>query len=135
MLQPKRALAESLHQMLVMACDEDRNANGVEILEHPHDFLGKFGIKVAGGLIGEDQLGLVDDGTSDSYPLLLPTGKSHGQPLFLLEKTDLIQSRTDPPSHIVRVVSCDVQGKRDVFKDAAIVEESVILEDQAQFTA
>lgn len=39
MFKPEGSLAESVDQMLVVACDQDGDADGVEILKHPHDFL------------------------------------------------------------------------------------------------
>ena len=43
-------------------------------VEHLEDGIGVFGVEVARGLVGEDDGGAVDEGTSDGYALLLATG-------------------------------------------------------------
>ena len=44
------------------------------LTEHLEDSIGVFGVEVARGLVGEDDGGAVDEGTSDSYALLLTAG-------------------------------------------------------------
>jgi hypothetical protein len=48
------------------------------LAEHLEDGVGVFGVEVAGGLVGEDDGGSVDEGASDGYALLLPSGELAG---------------------------------------------------------
>src|ERR1043165_2795620 len=45
---------------------------GVEGLEHPHDLLARGAVEVAGGLVREENRGLVDQRPRDRHPLALP---------------------------------------------------------------
>ena len=50
---------------------DDGRAFLVELAEHPHHLLAMRGVEVAGRLVGEDQLGLADQGAGDGDALLL----------------------------------------------------------------
>ncbi|MEN9680400.1 MAG: hypothetical protein RLZZ627_293, partial [Pseudomonadota bacterium] len=135
MFKPEGSLAESVDQMLVVACDQDGDADGVEILKHPHDFLGKLGIEIAGGLIREDQLGFVDNCPGNSDALLLSARERHRQAFFFLEKTDFVERGSHPSANIMGVMARDVERERDIFKDTAVIQKPVVLENQAQLSA
>ena len=118
-----------------MACNQDGDANGIEILEHSHDLFGEFGIQISRGLIGKDQLRFVHNRASNPHTLLFAAGERHGQTFFLLKKPNLVERGANPPTYIVRMVARDMKRERNVFKDAAVIEQSVVLENQAQFAA
>ena len=44
------------------------------LAEHLEDSVGVLGVEVAGGLVGEDDGGAVDEGAGDGYALLLAAG-------------------------------------------------------------
>ena len=58
----------------IMRDHDDGVAFLVDSLELFHNDMGGTRIKVAGGLVGEDDLGAADDGAGDSYALLLAAG-------------------------------------------------------------
>jgi hypothetical protein len=45
------------------------------VAQHGQDSLGIFGVEIAGGLIGEHDFRLIDDGAGDGHALLLSAGK------------------------------------------------------------
>ena len=51
----------------------------VEILKQFHNLHARFGIEIAGGLIGQNQRRPIDQRARDGYPLLLAAGKLIGQ--------------------------------------------------------
>ena len=51
---------------------------GAKILEQLNDFAAGVGIEVAGGLIGQQQFRLVDEGAGDGDALLFAAGKLVG---------------------------------------------------------
>ena len=58
--------------------EDDGVAAGVEIVEEGHDLVAGFGIEISGGLVGEDDGGLVDEGAGDGDALTLTTGELVG---------------------------------------------------------
>ena len=48
------------------------------LAEHVQDGVGVFGVEVAGGLVGEDDGGAVDEGAGDGDALLLAAGELVG---------------------------------------------------------
>ena len=57
-----------------MRHQDDGDTLGVQALEHPKNFVSDARIKVAGGLVGEQQGGTVDQGAGDGDALLLAAG-------------------------------------------------------------
>ena len=53
---------------------DDGVAFGVKVVEEGHDFDRCFGVKVAGGFVGEDDAGVIDEGAGDGYALALAAG-------------------------------------------------------------
>ena len=58
-----------------MGHHEDGGAFAVELGEEFHYLLAVLGVEVTGGLVGEDELGIGDDGAGDGHPLLLTSGE------------------------------------------------------------
>ena len=52
--------------------DHDNEAVAAELLQDIHDLDRGLGIEGAGGLVGEDDLGVVNDGAGDGHALHLP---------------------------------------------------------------
>jgi hypothetical protein len=55
--------------------EDDGVALGVEFVEEGHDLVAGLGVEVAGGLVGEDDGGLVDQGAGDGDALALAAGE------------------------------------------------------------
>ncbi len=51
--------------------EDDGVALGVEIVEEGHDLVAGLGVEVSGGLVGEDDGGMVDQSAGDGDPLAL----------------------------------------------------------------
>ena len=54
---------------------DDRSAGAVERFQQVHDLVAGGRVEVAGRLVGEDDVGIVDQGPGDGDALLLPAGK------------------------------------------------------------
>ena len=62
----------------LMGDDDDGVALGVEVVEEGHDLVAGFGVEVSGGLVGEDDGGVVDQGAGDGDALALAAGELIG---------------------------------------------------------
>src|SRR5215470_10777929 len=51
----------------------------IELAQKRKNILGAFRVEISGGLVGEDDLRLGDDGARDGHALLLPAGKLRGE--------------------------------------------------------
>ena len=58
--------------------------------EHLHDLFGRFGIQVAGGLIGKYHLGIGDEGAGDAHTLLLAAAHFIGTVVHALAQSHLL---------------------------------------------
>src|SRR6266446_9404340 len=63
----------------------DCRASVVESLEELHDLVALRGVQVAGRLVGEDELGILDDRARDANELLLAAGKLVGEEIFFAD--------------------------------------------------
>ena len=102
----------------------------VEVAEEIEDDVGIFGVEIAGGLVGEEDGGTVDDGAGDGDALLLATGECAG--LMLHTGFDA--------EHVQDFFELSVEGDGaggDVTYDLDVLlggeggEQVVLLEDEA----
>ena len=83
-------LAEG-RDLLAVGDEEERDAILlVELLEQSEHLPARYRVEGPGGLVGQDKLGIRDQGPRDGHPLLLPSGEllwhaqgpvSHAQPV------------------------------------------------------
>ena len=72
-----------LGDVLVVGHENDGNPFFlIELFKYAQDFLAGSGVEVAGGFIGEEQGGVVDQGPGDGDTLLLSAGELRG---FMVE--------------------------------------------------
>src|ERR1700722_2335130 len=60
-----------LGDIWLVGYDDDRVAVGMEVVEESHDLVAGLGVQVSGGLVGQDDRGLVDQGAGDGDALAL----------------------------------------------------------------
>ena len=75
----------------VMGDHDDRGALVMQLAEQVEDDLLVLLVQVAGGLIGENQLRVVDQRTRDAHALLLAAGQLARQMVSAVLQTDLLQ--------------------------------------------
>jgi hypothetical protein len=63
-----------VQQALIMGGDDASDACGMKGLQHVHHASSAVAVKISGGLIGEDDARLMDDGARNRDTLLLATG-------------------------------------------------------------
>src|SRR5688572_26336150 len=95
------ALAELLDEMRIVRRDDDRHAHFLESLEYAHHLDGEGRIEVAGGLVGDEQLGFADDGTRDADTLLLAHGQLERRRTLASQQADLIERGTYASIHFL----------------------------------
>jgi len=64
-----------LGDVWLMGDEDDGVSLGVEVVEEGHDLVAGLGIQVAGGFVGEDDGGPIDEGSGDGDALALATGE------------------------------------------------------------
>ncbi len=93
------------------------------------ELLGVGVVEVAGGLVGEDEVGIVAEGAGDGGALPLSAGEELGGVIGSLGKADLIEELEAFGAG--EGIACDAGGHEDVFEGGEIVEEIIGLEDEA----
>jgi hypothetical protein len=108
----------------------DGGASFIEFSEELHDFFALRGVEIAGGLIGQNEFGILDDRAGDTDQLLLAAGKLAGEKIFFGNDVEAVESVADKAGAFF--LGDIFVGERDfeVFVDGEIVDEMVGLEDE-----
>ena len=112
-------------EALVLSPDE-----GEEEIAHG---VGVGVVEVAGGLVGEDQVGVVAEGAGDRDPLPLSAGEEFGGKAGPLRQADLGEEIESAAP--VEGLSGDSEGHEDVLERGEVFEEIVGLENKADVEA
>lgn len=109
---------------------EDGVAGIVEFAEKlEDDFLVGF-VEVTGGLVGEDDSRLIDEGTGDGYALLLTAGKICGEMREAIGEPDALEGGF---GLLFVSDAVEVLREHDIFEGGEIRDEVELLEDEANF--
>ena len=116
---------------MIVRRDNDRGAEPVQLDEQAQQAVADHRIDVAGGLVGEQQLGPGDHGPGDRRALLLAAGEDRGVGVDALAEAD----PAEQVGHVVAIIRLalahDPQGKRHVLPGGQVVEQAEILENDA----
>ncbi len=107
----------------------------VEVAEGFEELAGGFGVEGAGGFVGEDDLGIGDDGAGGGDTLFLAAGELVG--VFVEDAGDVEFGGdfADAVDGFLAVDALDGEGEGDVFTGGEGVEEIKVLENEAEFFA
>src|SRR3970040_1186624 len=125
------AMIETIDELQVVGGDQQRDADVVEALEQSHDLERQLRIQVAGRLIRDDDVGAARHGARDADALLLPRRQSNRRGAFSVEEPHPVERGAPAPPYVAPLQAADDERQRDVVEDAAIVQELVILKDDA----
>jgi len=100
---------------------------GVKIAEELEDDLLIGGVQVAGGLIGEDDFRIIDQGAGDGDALLFAAGELRGQVSGAGFHADAAQG-----GHGLLLIGHAVEelGEHDVFESGEMRDQMELLEDE-----
>jgi hypothetical protein len=110
--------------------EDDGVALGVEVVEEGHDLDGGFGVEVAGGLIGEDDGGLVDEGAGDGDALALAAGEFVGLMVHALAEVDGFEDELGAGDAFGGGGSVVDEGELNVMQSGGAGEQVEGLEDE-----
>ena len=106
-----------------------------DLAKQVHDLERQVGIEIAGRLVGEDELRIVDERARDGDPLLLASRQFLGQGVHAV-------LQTDPLEHLKRLSMLHrlrhaehAHDERDVLKDGESRDQSKILKDETDRSA
>src|SRR5271155_3157675 len=115
--------------------DDDGVAVGVELVEEGHDLVAGLGVEVAGGLVGEDDGGAIDEGAGDGNTLLFAAGELIGAVIeAALDAEDVGEMVKELAVEGLRAVAAevgDVVGDLDVAERGERGQQVEALEDEA----
>ena len=118
-------------EFFIVAADNHGRPLFVDLFKNADDLESKLGIEIAGGFVGEKDLGLIDDGTGNRHPLLFSVGEvGRILPHFLME-IDHPESLEDPATDLFNRDAQDMKAEGHVVKDLFMEEQAEVLEDDA----
>lgn len=103
----------------------------VQAAKHFQNDFGVFGVKVSGGLVGEEDFGLVDDGAGDRDALLFTTGKFSGAVIEAF--FDAEHPRDDLEAVRIEAVAMNVLRDGDISLGSEGRKKVEALEDESDF--
>ena len=109
----------------------DGGALLVELGEQVHHLLAVLAVEVAGGLVGEDELGVGDHGAGDGHTLLLSARQLLREVLGPVGDGHPLHHRRDPLLALRRADVQVAQRQLDVLIDVQLVDEVEALEHEA----
>ena len=89
-------------------------------------------VQRAGGLVGQQQLGVIDDGPGAGTPLLLASGHMVGVLIQDVPDIQLLGHLPDAGLHLTGGRSIDGQRQGDILGDGQGIQQIEVLEDKAQ---
>src|ERR1700676_5274453 len=109
----------------------DGGAAFVQAFEELHDLFALCGVKVSRGLVGENELGILDDRASDADQLLLTARKLVGKEIFLADDVEAVEDVADQADALF--VGHILIRERDfqIFEDSKIVDQVIALKNEA----
>ena len=110
---------------------DDGGAGIVEFFEELHDLFALDGVKIAGGLIGQDELGILDDRARDADELLLAAGELTGEEIFFADDIEAVEGVADEAGPLLVRDIFVGEGDFEIFVNGEVVDEVVGLEDEA----
>ena len=120
-----------LRQLFIVRNDEEGLFEGVaEDEEKVVEFAGVLGVEVAGGLVGEDQLGVVHQGTGHRNTLLLPSRQLRGFVPYPISKFQKIKKFLRSFESFLTTFSGDERGHRHILQRRELGQQMVELIDE-----
>jgi hypothetical protein len=113
--------------------EDDGVALGLEIVEEGHDLDAGLGVEVAGGLVGEDDGGVVDQGAGDGDALALSAGELVGLVVHAGFEVDVAQGLFGALDALGGGGAVVDERQLDVVQSGGAGQQVEGLEDEADF--
>ena len=123
---------EARHLGLVRDHQHGDSAIAVEPRQQFHDLERAFGVEIAGRLVGEQHVGVGDDGARDRDALLLAARQLGGRVARPIDQPDLIEGREGGGPPRAFVIAAIEQGQLDILECGGARQQVEPLEDEAQ---
>lgn len=135
-LHQRGRVADRLHHVHLMRDEHDGQAQlAVEVAQQLEDGAGGLRVQGAGGLVGEQHLGVAGQRAGDADALLLPAGELGGVGLGLVGEADQVQQLQRLAGAFTAVDLEDLQRQFDVVLHGARGQQIEVLEDHADVAA
>jgi hypothetical protein len=105
---------------------------GGELAQQPGDVVAVAGIEVGGGLVGQDDAGVVGEGPGDGDALLLAAGELVGSEVQPLAKAQAGEQFEGSPPGSAAKHGGEVAGQFDVLEGVKCGEQVEVLEDETE---
>ncbi len=102
-----------------------------DLLEDLHDLHGGLGVQRAGGLVGKEDVRVVDQGAGNGHALHLAAGHLIGLLVELIGEADLLQRLRGAAAALRGGDARECQRELDVGEHALVRDEVIGLEDEA----
>ncbi|BDZ64965.1 hypothetical protein GCM10025877_19030 [Agromyces mangrovi Wang et al. 2018] len=120
-------------QVVVVGDDDEGDAAlALQAEEDVLDLGAGRGVEVAGGLVGEDHIGVVDEGARDDDALLLAAREVGGLVLRLVGEPERLEHRQAAAGALARRQAGDEQRQGDVLEHGLLRGQEELLEHESE---
>jgi hypothetical protein len=123
------------HQRVVVGGDDHGGAEPVQLAQQHHQPQRLGVVEIAGGLVGQQQIGARHHGARNRHPLLLAAGQFGGAGLRLVGQPDPAQHFRHIRPDLPLGPSADAQRQGDVVERRQMRQQAEILEHHADTPA
>ncbi len=124
-------MPDALDERPVVGGEQDGGAAQVDVEEETDDLLREIVVEIPGRLVGDQDLGLIDQRARDGDPLLLSSRKLAGEARHAVRESDAAQ-RLEGDALLPAVIETQDTGQKgDVLEDRLPLDEAEVLEDHA----
>ena len=124
------ATVGELSDGIVVSDHQDGVAFAMKLAEQADDGFLIGLVEIAGGLVGEDELGMIDERASDGDALLFAAGELRREMVDAIGETDTGEGGA---SFVFVGGAMEVLREHDVFERGEIGDEMELLENEADF--
>ena len=134
LVEDKRSRRYRLENRVVMRCYENGRSLVVDVAEEAQEFGGEVRVKIPRGFVGQDQTGLIRQGSRNRNSLLLASRKALREGSLPVLKAEAFEYLERPPGCLTRPDSMKSEHKSNVFGDRLSPEKFEVLKDDSNFS-
>ncbi len=122
---------DRLQQTVIVGGHEHRRSLVVDIAQKAQQLSREIGVEVPGGLVGEDETGLIGQRACDGHPLLFAPRQSLGKGRLTVMQAESLQNVIGPAMGLPGGHAVEAEHEGDVLQNRLSLQELEILENHA----
>lgn len=134
-MEGNHAFSHCVDDLIIVSCHDDSLSIFVERIEQMHDLVRVLAVEIPCGLIPDDDMRMMDEGSCYTGTLYLSSGECLDELPLFLEESDLREDLGDTLGNRLSVIATDFHCEGDIFSHCLASEELEVLEYDSHSSA